>query len=79
MKENLGSFDIGARFVLGCVLLFLGLNGLGYWGLLGLIPLFTCMIGFCPLYWLLHLDTAKWEERWEARHPHHPIDPHHLG
>jgi hypothetical protein len=77
MKKNLGSFDIGARFILGCGLLLFCFNGLGPWGLLGLGPLFTSFIGICPLYWILRIDTAAWEARWEARHPHPPYDPPH--
>jgi|GEM_PF-519645 len=50
MKKNIGSFDGGARFVIGCSLLLTGLLGLGWWGLLGLVPLLTCFahcIGSC--------------------------------
>jgi len=75
MKKNIGSFDGGARFVIGCSLLLTGLLGLGWWGLLGLVPLLTCFVGICALYWILRLDTAAWEARWETRHPHPPVDP----
>jgi hypothetical protein len=58
MKTNVGSYDAGARFVLGCGVLFMSLNGLGWWGPLGFIPITTAACGFCPLYWLLGIDTA---------------------
>ena len=48
-------------------------HGFGWWALLGLWPMLTCALGFCPLYVFFHLNTATREEAWEARH--HPIDP----
>ncbi len=74
MKKNVGSFDAGARFVLGCVVLFLGVQSIGWWGLLGFLLWLTGGLSFCPLYCLLRIDTAAWEARWEDRHPHPP--PH---
>jgi hypothetical protein len=73
MKTNVGSYDAGVRFLLGCVVLFLSVNGLGWWALLGLIPIITAACGFCPLYCLFHIDTAAWEEAHEHRHD----DKHH--
>lgn len=77
MKNNVGSFDQGARFVLGCVVMFLGIETIGWWGLLGLIPWLTAIVGYCPLYHLLRLDSARWEEKWNTRHPHLPPGSHH--
>ncbi len=77
MKKNVGSFDAGARFILGCVVLFLGVQSIGWWGLLGFLFWLTGGIAFCPLYCVLRIDTAAWEERWEKRHPHNPPDFHH--
>jgi hypothetical protein len=77
MKNNLGSFDQGARFILGCVILFLGIENIGWWGLLGLIPWLTSIVGYCPLYHLLGIDSARWEKKWESRHPPIPPKPNH--
>ena len=68
MKTNVGSYDAGVRFILGCVILFLSVNGFGWWGLLGLIPIVSAACGFCALYWLFGIDTAAWEEARENRH-----------
>jgi Protein of unknown function (DUF2892) len=76
MKTNIGSCDGGIRFILGCVLLFLGVKYQAWWGLLGMVPIATAAIGFCPMYWLLHVDTEAWEDRFEAKHPH-PRHPKH--
>lgn len=55
---NEGMLDRTIRVVLGIVLLslvFLGPRTL--WGLVGLVPLLTGIVGFCPLYRLFGLDT----------------------
>ena len=58
MKTNVGSYDAAVRFVAGCLLLMLGNHSLGWWGLLGLAPILSACIGFCPIYALLHIDTT---------------------
>jgi hypothetical protein len=68
MKTNVGSYDAGVRFIAGCIVLFLSVNGLGWWGLLGLLPILSAACGFCPLYPLLRVNTAAWEADYERRH-----------
>lgn len=70
MKTNIGSFDAGARFLIGIVILDLSLHGLGWCGLLGLIPIISSIVGHCPLYDLFYIDTQRWEDEFENRHPH---------
>lgn len=60
MKQNLGTLDRSARILLGLALIGLGWLANSYWGLLGLIPLVTGMVGFCPGYCTLKLDTRGW-------------------
>lgn len=58
--KNMGSIDRVVRVILGVVLLALFFAGPRMsWGLLGLIPLATAAIGFCPLYTLLGIRTRK--------------------
>lgn len=62
MKKNVGNIDRWIRIVLGLALLSLivFLNGGIRWiGLIGLIPLVTGLINFCPIYALLGVSTAK--------------------
>ena len=62
MKQNVGKVDRWIRIVLGVVLLSLivFLNGGIRWiGLIGLIPLLTGILGYCPLYSLLKIKTNK--------------------
>ncbi|MDP1580446.1 MAG: DUF2892 domain-containing protein [Candidatus Didemnitutus sp.] len=61
MKTNIGSYDAGARFVLGCVILFLGVRAESWWGAVGFVPLVTAFLGYCPLYWPFRWDTKRFD------------------
>ncbi len=51
MKTNVGGIDRMLRIVLGLVLIGLTLSGtIGVWGWIGVVPLLTSALGFCPLY-----------------------------
>jgi hypothetical protein len=50
MKQNIGGIDRIVRIVVGAVILGAGLYFQNWLGLLGLIPLGTALMGFCPLY-----------------------------
>jgi hypothetical protein len=66
MKQNIGKADRIARIVIGVALLSLlfVLDGDARWlGLLGLIPLGTAAVGFCPLYCPLKMDTRCCSKR----------------
>lgn len=60
IKPNLGGIDRAIRILAGAALLALVFVGpqtaLGY---LGLVPLLTGVIGFCPAYCPLGLSTCR--------------------
>jgi hypothetical protein len=59
MKTNEGAADRGLRIAVGLVLTGLAATGMiGLWGYIGLIPLVTGAVGYCPLYALLGIDTC---------------------
>jgi hypothetical protein len=59
MKANEGSLDRGVRVIAGIVLISLVFMGPQTpWGWIGLIPLATGLIGWCPLYSALGLSTC---------------------
>jgi hypothetical protein len=59
MQINMGSVDRGARVVVGLVLISLVFIGPQTpWGWIGLIPLATALIGWCPAYTLLGIRTT---------------------
>lgn len=63
MTRNEGTIDRALRIILGLVLLsliFVGPQSL--WGLVGLIPLATGLLGWCPLYQLLGFSTCPLEK-----------------
>jgi len=69
MKTNIGSIDRILRIIVGLVLLAMVPNmpwsgmvaGLpqGLWGWIGVVPLVTALMGWCPAYSLLGIKTCK--------------------
>lgn len=59
MITNEGSLDRAVRVVLGLALLSLTLVGpRTLLGLIGLVPLLTGLVGFCPVYRLFGIRTC---------------------
>jgi hypothetical protein len=60
MKTNVGSIDRILRIVLGLVLIGMAAtNTVGVWGWLGIVPLATGLIGWCPSYALFSWNTCS--------------------
>jgi hypothetical protein len=60
MKVNEGSIDRVVRIVAGLVLISLVFIGpQSPWGWIGVLPLATGLIGWCPAYTLFGIDTCK--------------------
>jgi hypothetical protein len=60
VTANIGNTDRVLRVILGVALLsmfMLAESSLRWWGLLGIVPLATAALGFCPLYALLGIST----------------------
>lgn len=58
MKRNEGMIDRSVRVGAGLGLIGLHLGGaLGPWAWIGALPLLTGLIGYCPLYSVLGIDT----------------------
>lgn len=59
MKTNEGTLDRALRVAVGILLLVLTLTHMiGPWGWIGLVPLLTGIVGWCPLYSLLGVNTC---------------------
>lgn len=57
---NVGSGDRAVRAILGALLLsFVFVGPHTPWGWLGLVPLATAIVGSCPLYTILGIDTCR--------------------
>lgn len=66
MKANIGGIDKVLRIVVGLALLslILFIEGPGrWWGLVGIVPLGTGLLGYCPLYSILGLSTCPLERK----------------
>jgi len=64
MKSNVGGIDRILRIVIGLVLIGLTVNGsIGLWGWLGIVPLATGAIGWCPPYAIFGWNTCSTKSR----------------
>lgn len=60
MKANVGGVDKILRIVAGLVLIGLAIAGIGApWTWIGVVPLATGLVNFCPLYMLIGTSTCK--------------------
>lgn len=59
MTRNEGTIDRALRIIAGLVLLSLVFIGPQTpWGWIGLVPLVTGLVGFCPVYRILGINTC---------------------
>ncbi|NIC43723.1 DUF2892 domain-containing protein [Aquabacterium sp. A08] len=60
MIKNVGGIDRILRIVVGLVLIALAATGtVGLWGYIGVVPLLTGLVGWCPPYALFGWNTCK--------------------
>lgn len=59
MTVNEGTIDRALRVIAGLALIILALTGIfSPWGWIGVVPLATGLIGWCPLYTVLGINTC---------------------
>lgn len=59
MKKNMGNVERWLRVVIGVILIALALMGkVGIWGYIGIVPLVTGLLSFCPVYRFLGLNRG---------------------
>lgn len=59
MQCNVGSGDRAARFILGSAIISVGVYNQSWWGAVGLIPLLTGTLRFCPAYTIIGFNSDK--------------------
>jgi Protein of unknown function (DUF2892) len=63
MIENVGTLDRTARIVIGLALIAVALGFVPdyqtNWGWIGVVPLSTGLLGSCPVYSLLGINTCS--------------------
>jgi len=60
MKTNIGNIERILRIVVGLALVVLTVMGtLPVWGYIGIVPLATGLMGWCPPYAIFGISTCK--------------------
>ena len=63
MKKNVGGIERVIRIIVGLALISLVFIGpQSAWGWIGVVPLATGLLGWCPPYSLLGINTCKTKE-----------------
>lgn len=58
LAKNIGGVDKIVRIVIGALLILGAVLGHGVWMWIGVVPLATGLLGSCPLYELVGLNTC---------------------
>lgn len=58
LAKNIGGVDKIVRIVIGALLILGAIFGYGVWMWIGVVPLATGLLGSCPLYQLVGLNTC---------------------
>ena len=59
MQVNVGSADRAARLVAGVVIIAAGFYFKSWWGLVGVVPLMTGTLRWCPAYLPFGISTCS--------------------
>ncbi len=59
MDKNVGSADRALRVMAGLIVIFIGIDIKSWWGIIGLLPIATAAIGWCPAYLPFGISTCK--------------------
>jgi len=59
LKANVGNTDRIIRFVLGAVIIVVGFYFKSWWGVVGVVPIVTGLLNYCPAYNLIGVSTKK--------------------
>lgn len=63
MKQNIGNAERVIRALVGVAIIGIGWVYQSWWGAVGLVPLVTAAVGWCPPYALLGISTCKKEAK----------------
>jgi hypothetical protein len=59
MNKNVGGADRIARLVLGIAIIAAGLYFKSWWGVIGVGPILTAAIGWCPAYLPFGISSCR--------------------
>ncbi len=61
MKSNVGKTDKIIRYILGAGIIIAGIVFKSWFGVIGLVPILTATINWCPIYAPFGIKTCKTE------------------
>lgn len=59
MTKNIGGLDKIIRIIVGLAVIAAGVFYESYWGAVGLVPLGTALIGWCPPYAIFGISSCS--------------------
>lgn len=59
MKPNVGKADKVVRYTLGILIIAGGIYYQSWWGVIGIVPILTAAISWCPIYAPFGISTVK--------------------
>jgi hypothetical protein len=63
MKCNIGKTDRILRFIVGLIIILIGFYFKSWWGAIGLIPILTGAIRWCPAYLPFGFSTCSEDKK----------------
>ncbi len=59
MQKNVGTIDRYVRIIIGTSAIAVGVYLPSWWGALGIIPLLTAFVGWCPAYSFFGMNSCR--------------------
>ena len=59
MEKNVGKADRIIRIIVGLIIIGIGIYYKSWWGAIGIIPIITGGLGWCPAYLPFKINTNK--------------------
>ncbi|MCU0292042.1 MAG: DUF2892 domain-containing protein [Thermoanaerobaculaceae bacterium] len=59
MSRNVGGADRIVRLVLGVAIIAAGIYFKSWWGVIGVVPILTAAIGWCPAYLPFGISSCR--------------------
>ena len=63
MEKNVGGMDRNLRILTGIAIIAAGVVYESWWGAVGLIPITTALLGWCPPYAILGMSSCKIKQK----------------
>ena len=63
MEKNVGGIDRNLRIIVGIAIIAAGVVYESWWGAVGLIPITTALLGWCPPYAILGMNSCKIKQK----------------